>query len=179
MTKPQRKPARHAAIPSAAQPKRRDVDALVNAGVWLIHLNPKRVKARGKSDVVGLLLASRELPVRAVIGKAGGKRLSNLLVHNRRRAVLVPSWPVLAGAIAWAWKVGLPVIPMKQICEIAPEVGVFPRTFHRFQSFERDVWTLAFAVSQQEVTLPHNAQKALERIVLRLLRRLAQLADDD
>ena len=165
--------------PSATRRGRRDIDALVKAGVWLIYLDPKRAQARDKSDVVDLLLASKVPAVRAVIGKAGGKRLHNLLVGNRRRDVLVPSWRVLGAAILWAEKTGLPVIPMEKICEIAPEVGVFPRTFNRLQLFERDVWTLALAVSEQEDTLPTNAREALGRIVRRLLRRLAQLADDD
>ncbi len=134
--------------------------------------------------VADLLAASMVPAVRAVVGKASSKRLDNLLTGDRRRAVLAPSWRVLGEAILWAEKTGLPVIPVEKISEIAPDVGVVPRTFGRLQQFERDSLDgcslAAVSVSRRDA-LPPNARGALRPQIKGcwLLRRVVQLADDD
>jgi hypothetical protein len=153
-----------------------DIDGRKNAAIWLLHLDPDAIRVTFLTDVAGLLLTSKAPAVQRVVGAADSKRLRNVLAPHRH-AVLTPDWHALAAAILWAWKAGLPVIPMEKIGEL-PQAGVFPRTYHRLQQFERDEWEFVFALVEREDTLSAAAWEALGRAALRRLRRMRELADE-
>ena len=129
-----------------------DSDGLTIAAIWLLYLGPDASRVKYLTDVAKLLLALEDARRAVRDGQPRRNTFRNRLAPHRD-AVLTPDWPALATAILWAEKAGLPVIPMEKIGEL-PQAGVFPRTYHRLQQFERDEWKLVFAVSEREDTLP-------------------------
>jgi hypothetical protein len=153
----------------------RDIDALVNAAVWLTHLFPGVPRARGLDDVVRELLACPVPAVRALVGKAKHKRLRNLLAPAADY-ILTSDPSALTDADEWAEQMDLPALPLAWFADTVLMDWTVVRP-SRVPSHARDGLLLARAIRDSDVadTLPPAARNPLQR----LLARLARLNDDE
>jgi hypothetical protein len=139
-----------------------DITALVDAAVWLLHLDPNAgAPSAQMGDVADRLLAD---PTQAVKALVKGRAWNTLRIRlgPYRRDVLHPDSEAIYAAVVWAEEHGLPTVPLERLAPFADAIFV---PADRLRPTERDALILARAVSDRVDTLSPEAQDAYRRLL--------------
>jgi hypothetical protein len=95
--------------------RERRATGLLRAAIWTLYLNPatRPTRPRTMREVARKLMASREPAVKSLVGRAGCKRLGNILAGQD--GLLVPLLEHMQQAEAWAEDRDLPTRPPRSV----------------------------------------------------------------